>query len=150
MFIELLPVARSAFRKVMFRCAFILAKPTPVVRADLTGHVITPFVLFCPRCSRQVNNAHGVCGSCGECVFQCRRCRQIHYDRPDAFLCAECGHCSSGTFSFHLTAGVASNAIAIVDDESCMRTIKILSQAKKLYMFDGLRFCRIGVQNVQC
>jgi hypothetical protein len=91
------------------------------------------FVLFCPRCSRQVNNAHGVCGSCGECVFQCRRCRQIHYDRPDAFLCAECGHCSSGTFSFHLTAGVASNAVAIVDDESCMRTIKILSQGKKLY-----------------
>jgi GRF zinc finger len=91
------------------------------------------FVLFCPRCSRQVNNAHGVCGSCGECVFQCRRCRQIHYDSPDAFLCAECGHCSSGTFSFHLTAGVASNSVAIVDDESCIRTIKILSQAKKLY-----------------
>mmetsp|Transcript_28026 Transcript_28026/g.42742 ORF Transcript_28026/g.42742 Transcript_28026/m.42742 type:complete len:4540 (+) Transcript_28026:153-13772(+) len=91
------------------------------------------FVLFCPRCSRQVNNAHGVCGNCGECVFQCRRCRHIQYDRPDAFLCTECGHCSSGSFSYELTAGVASNAIAIVDDESFKRTVKIAKTATKLH-----------------
>lgn len=33
------------------------------------------FVLMCPRCTRQVNNAHGVCGNCGEVAFQCRKCR---------------------------------------------------------------------------
>lgn len=33
------------------------------------------FVLHCPRCTRQVNNAHGVCGNCGEVAFQCRKCR---------------------------------------------------------------------------
>jgi hypothetical protein len=38
-------------------------------------------LLFCPRCSRQVNNAHGVCGNCGECIFQCRRCRHIQVSR---------------------------------------------------------------------
>ena len=91
------------------------------------------FILFCPRCSRTVNNAHGVCGSCGECLFQCRRCRHIQYDRPDAFLCTECGHCSSGTFSYELNAGVASNAVAIVDDESYARMVKTLRVATKLH-----------------
>lgn len=33
------------------------------------------FILHCPRCTRQVNNAHGVCGNCGEVAFQCRKCR---------------------------------------------------------------------------
>ena len=91
------------------------------------------FVLFCPRCSRPVNNAHGVCGSCGECLFQCRRCRHIQYDRPDAFLCTECGHCSSGLFSYELNAGVASNAVAIVDDESYARMVKVSRVATKLH-----------------
>ncbi|KAI2506062.1 zinc ion binding protein [Fragilaria crotonensis] len=91
------------------------------------------FVLFCPRCSRPVNNAHGVCGSCGECLFQCRRCRHIQYDRPDAFLCTECGHCSSGSFSYELNAGIASNAVAIVDDESYARMVKVSRVATKLH-----------------
>ena len=33
------------------------------------------FALHCPRCTRQVNNAHGVCGNCGEVAFQCKKCR---------------------------------------------------------------------------
>jgi hypothetical protein len=102
-------------------------------RAGESGASDGSFVLFCPRCSRQVNNAHGVCGSCGECVFQCRRCRHIQYDRPDAFLCTECGHCSSGSFSYELTAGVASNAVAIVDDESHKRTVRVSRVATKLH-----------------
>ena len=60
-----------------------------------------------------VTNAHGVCGNCGEVAFQCRKCRHINYDRLDAFLCVECGYCASGSFSFELTAGVATNAVAI-------------------------------------
>ena len=90
-------------------------------------------ILVCPRCSRPVNNAHGVCGSCGECLFQCRRCRHIQYDRPDAFFCTECGHCSSGSFSYELNAGVASNAVAIVDDESFGRMMKLTQIAIKLH-----------------
>lgn len=36
------------------------------------------FVIHCPRCSRIVQNAHGVCGNCGEVAFQCRKCRHIN------------------------------------------------------------------------
>eukprot|EP00977_Amphora_coffeiformis_P000765 scaffold162_cov176-Amphora_coffeaeformis.AAC.25 len=36
------------------------------------------FVVHCPRCSRIVQNAHGVCGNCGEVAFQCRKCRHIN------------------------------------------------------------------------
>ena len=66
-------------------------------------------------------------------AFQCRKCRHINYDRLDAFLCVECGYCSAGTFSYELTAGAASNAVAIVDDDSYNRTIKILRVATKLH-----------------
>ena len=75
------------------------------------------FILYCPRCTRQVHNAHGVCGNCGEVAFQCRKCRHINYDRLDAFLCVECGYCTAGGFSYELTAGIALNAIAIVDED---------------------------------
>lgn len=90
-------------------------------------------LLYCPRCTRVVNNAHGVCGNCGEVAFQCRKCRHINYDRLDAFLCVECGYCSAGSFSVELTAGVASNAVAILDDDSNERTVKVLRAATQLY-----------------
>jgi hypothetical protein len=69
-----------------------------------------------PRCTRQVH-AHGVCGNCGEVAFQCRKCRHINYDSLDAFLCVECGYCTAGSFSYELTAGIALNAIAILDED---------------------------------
>jgi hypothetical protein len=75
------------------------------------------FILYCPRCTRQVHNAHGVCGNCGEVAFQCRKCRHINYDNLDAFLCVECGYCTAGSFSYELTAGIALNAIAILDED---------------------------------
>ena len=90
-------------------------------------------ILHCPRCTRVVNNTHGVCGHCGEVAFQCRKCRHINYDRFDSFLCVECSYCSSGTFGYEITAGVASNAVAIVDDESYSRSVKILKVATNLH-----------------
>lgn len=65
----------------------------------------------------------------GEVAFQCRKCRHINYDRLDAFLCVECGYCASGSFSFQLNAGVASNAIAITNDNDYDRGIKMLGAA---------------------
>ena len=38
----------------------------------------------------------------------------------------ECGYCSSGGFSYELTAGIASNAVAIVDQEGFDRAMKLL------------------------
>jgi hypothetical protein len=75
-------------------------------------------VISCPRCSRSVSNAHGVCGNCGEVAFQCRKCRHINYDRLDAFLCVECGYCASGFFTYHAVAARASRAVAISDESS--------------------------------
>mmetsp|Transcript_15124 Transcript_15124/g.35077 ORF Transcript_15124/g.35077 Transcript_15124/m.35077 type:complete len:1358 (+) Transcript_15124:2-4075(+) len=74
-------------------------------------------VLYCPRCTRPVTNAHGVCVTCGEVAFQCRKCRHINYDRLDAFLCVECGYTCCGSFSFELNSAVVSNAIAIINDK---------------------------------
>jgi len=84
-------------------------------------------VIHCPRCTRVVNNAHGgVCGNCGEVAFQCRKCRHINYDRLDAFLCVECGYCSSGTFSYEIAACPASRAVAITDDEGLERAVRMM------------------------
>lgn len=90
-------------------------------------------LLHCPRCTRVVSNAHGVCGHCGEVAFQCRKCRHINYLRLDAFLCVECGYCSAASFSYDLTCGAASNAVAVVDDDSYERSIKTLRVATKLH-----------------
>jgi E3 ubiquitin-protein ligase UBR4 len=44
-------------------------------------------LVHCPRCTRVVTNAHGLCGGCGEAAYQCRKCRHINYDRLDACKC---------------------------------------------------------------
>ena len=80
-----------------------------------------------------VTNAHGVCGNCGEVAFQCRKCRHINYDRLDAFLCVECGYCASGSFSFELTAGVATNAVAISNDTDRERAVRIIGATTSIH-----------------
>lgn len=118
---------------------------TPVVAANLKFEYIEFYekvtgqktasgapVLHCPRCTRIVNNAHGgVCGHCGEVAFQCRKCRHINYDQLDAFLCVECGYCSSGTFTWELNAGVASCAVAIENENDLERSILMLQANNK-------------------
>ena len=92
------------------------------------------FVLHCPRCNRAVNNAHGVCGNCGEVALQCRKCRKINYDRLDGFLCIECGYCSSvSSFAFELTAAIASNAVAITNDDDFERSRSMFAVSKRLH-----------------
>jgi len=91
-------------------------------------------VLHCPRCTRVVNNAlGGVCGHCGEVAFQCRKCRHINYDRLDAFLCVECGYCSSGSFSYKVQAGEAVSAVAILDERDLERTVASLHARNRKY-----------------
>jgi len=94
-------------------------------------------VLHCPRCTRPVTNAHGVCVTCGEVAFQCRKCRHINYDRLDAFLCVECGYTSCGSFSFELNSAVATNAIAITDDTVFDQSMKMYGTASSIQ--DGLK-----------
>ena len=89
--------------------------------------------ISCPRCSGDVNVAHGVCTSCGEAAFQCRKCRHINYDRLDAFLCVECGYSASASFQFEVTAGMATNAVAITNDEELARSQNMLNVASRCY-----------------
>lgn len=89
--------------------------------------------ISCPRCSGEVNVAHGVCSSCGEAAFQCRKCRHINYDRLDAFLCVECGYSASASFHFELTAGMATSAIAITNDDDLIQATRMLKAAKRCY-----------------
>jgi len=94
-------------------------------------------VLHCPRCTRPVTNAHGVCVTCGEVAFQCRKCRHINYDRLDAFLCVECGYTCCGSFSFELNSAVASNAIAITNDTVFDKSIEMYGTASSIQ--EGLK-----------
>ena len=52
----------------------------------------------CPRCSRVVTDRHGICKNCHENAYQCRQCRNINYEKLDAFLCNECGYSRYGRF----------------------------------------------------
>ena len=45
----------------------------------------------------------------------------------------ECGYCANGSFSFELTAGVATNAVSISNDRSHERAIKILGAATSIH-----------------
>lgn len=69
--------------------------------------------MMCPRCGRQVQGRQGICNSCGESAQQCQKCRNINYDKPDGFLCNECGSSRFAQFEFALTykPGVASEKI---------------------------------------
>jgi hypothetical protein len=51
----------------------------------------------------------------------------------DAFLCVECGYCASGSFSYELTAGAATNAIAITNDRDFERATNMVSIARRLH-----------------
>jgi hypothetical protein len=126
------------------RSSLVLA--TPVVAANLkieytdfyersgsTKSSDGTLVVLCPRCTRAVTNAHGVCGNCGEVAFQCRKCRHINYDRLDAFLCVECGFCASASFRYDLTAAVATNAIAITNDQDYKKASSRIKLASQLH-----------------
>ena len=62
-------------------------------------------MLHCPRCARQVTDTkHGICTNCRENAYQCRYCRNINYEKIDAFICSECGHCRYAKIQTTLSA----------------------------------------------
>ena len=64
-------------------------------------------------------------------AFQCRKCRHINYDRLDAFFCIECGYCASGTFTYDITSGLATTAVAITNDNDLEQSIRYLRVSMK-------------------
>jgi hypothetical protein len=76
----------------------------------------------CPRCMRRVLSIHGTCSHCGENVLQCPNCRNVNYDKPDALICGECGHCRFGKVEIFLTmrTGFATDTITCERDKEAM------------------------------
>lgn len=80
--------------------------------------------LTCPRCKIPVNDK--ICPNCRENVYQCRQCRNINYDNPDAFLCNDCGHCKWARFEFHVTAKTSFGSHPIQDDQDRERALETI------------------------
>lgn len=59
-------------------------------------------MVICPRCSRQVTNGMGIC-ACGENALYCPYCRNINYEKPDSFMCKDCGKTRYAQFDFQFT-----------------------------------------------
>lgn len=68
----------------------------------------------CPKCGKIVKNASRIC-SCGE-ALQCSRCRGINYEKPDPFLCKDCGTSKYMMFDFTLKCS-EGNAVDPVETE---------------------------------
>mmetsp|Transcript_21654 Transcript_21654/g.15906 ORF Transcript_21654/g.15906 Transcript_21654/m.15906 type:complete len:152 (+) Transcript_21654:55-510(+) len=60
-----------------------------VVQAS--GLQIDKEAMNCPRCGKPVQGKNGICNNCGENALQCTYCRNINYEKLDAFICNECG-----------------------------------------------------------
>lgn len=70
-----------------------------------------------------VPNLHGICINCGEKSLECQLCQSINYDKPDAFLCNECGHSRYGKIDISLTArmGFATKAVGTEKDRNAIQ-----------------------------
>jgi len=73
-------------------------------------------ILICPACGKVVEDKYGICHMCGENVMQCRNCRNINYQKPDSFICVNCGFCKSLKYDIHVSA-MMSFQHNIVDNE---------------------------------
>eukprot|EP00170_Pyropia_yezoensis_P000906 contig_4141_g908 len=91
--------------------------------ADVSGER-----LQCPRCSRPVNDRHGICRNCHENAYQCRQCRNINYEHLDAFLCNECGFCKYGRFDFTLVASPSFAAERVENEADRLRASAVIEE----------------------
>jgi E3 ubiquitin-protein ligase UBR4 len=91
--------------------------------------------LHCPRCARLVTDVkHGICTNCRENAYQCRYCRNINYEKLDAFICNECGYCRYAkiqtTLSAHATLCLRHPKLQDAEDLSdAVQELKAQSQA---------------------
>jgi E3 ubiquitin-protein ligase UBR4 len=96
-----------------------------------------PESLQCPRCSATVPANPGVCNNCGEHVFQCHKCRAIHYDEKDPFICQSCGFCKYAKFDYSIYGRPTSAVDTIESDEDRAKTVQtintLLEKADKSY-----------------
>ena len=84
--------------------------------------------LQCPRCSRVVTDRHGICRNCHENAYQCRLCRNINYEKLDAFLCNECGYCRYARFEFTLHSRPSYTAERIENEDDCLKAMDVIDR----------------------
>ncbi|OSX73113.1 hypothetical protein BU14_0377s0014, partial [Porphyra umbilicalis] len=84
--------------------------------------------LQCPRCSRPVNDRHGICRNCHENAYQCRQCRNINYEHLDAFLCNECGFSKHGRFDVTLVAAPSFAAERVETEADRLRASAVIEE----------------------
>lgn len=96
-----------------------------------------PESLQCPRCSATVPANPGVCSNCGEHVFQCHKCRAIHYDEKDPFLCHSCGFCKYAKFDYSIYGRPCCAVDPVESDDDRGKTVQtinnLLEKADKSY-----------------
>ena len=82
--------------------------------------------LQCPRCSRTVTDRHGICKHCGDNAYQCRHCRNINYEKLDAFLCNECGFCKHARFDYTLVVKPSYVVERITNEDERERLLALM------------------------
>lgn len=101
------------------------------------NHISENEQLQCPRCGMKVQGRHGICNSCGENAMQCNICRNINYEKPDAFICNECGNSRFAKFDIGLVVkpGNASEKIESEDakQQALNQIEQQLAQAQSSY-----------------
>lgn len=88
-----------------------------------------PESLQCPRCSATVPANPGVCNNCGEHVFQCHKCRAIHYDEKDPFICQSCGFCKYAKFDYSIYGRPTSAVDSVESDEDRAKTVQTINNS---------------------
>ncbi len=79
-------------KSIAAKLGYIQSKEEDKLQRDEHGSIIDSEQMNCPRCARPVQGKHGICNQCGENAMQCTYCRNINYEKPDGFLCNECGN----------------------------------------------------------
>lgn len=79
-----------------------------------------------------------MCSNCLENANQCRQCHSINHDKPDAFLCVECGASRYGWFDFSFSARPNFNFEPMESDDDMKRGLSAIeteaANAHRKYM----------------
>lgn len=82
--------------------------------------------LICPRCNSNVTDRHGICSNCRENAFQCRQCRNINYENPQAFFCIECGFSKWVRLDFSLMGRPSFSIERIQNEQDRKKALELI------------------------
>ncbi len=104
------------------------------VPADSQQKQPVPEGMVCPGCNQPVTSVTGICGNCGENAYQCPKCHSINYNKPDAFVCTECGASRYEKFDLRLSVRTGTATEKIESEREKTAVQKDLSNAMEKAM----------------